>query len=816
MFRRPQLHLIPWFAAAIAVTVVLLVLTAGSETSAHEGHDRDIWEFTWNRGTTERLLRYRFWHYNTYKKQRCSDYGPLNRNCSRWRDTGETRTRSDDSCAARPEWVVADLDANRNQQEPDPPRGSTCNRHGTYYEGDTRWIFTTHETKVIKIDRATGPLRCRLPITGIQSASTSTNTGPPGGKSTVYRSSRTQPSRGTPSRCGWWSGARPHPASTVSTSTTSTISTSTTTVPTGDGNWSGTCSFSFESGRSYSETLPTHTSDRVSGYSYSGSLPRGLAVRGSPARIFGTPLETGTFSGALKARISGGEDATLSCTFRVSARPETTTTTIPAPIREPGWLSACYIPMNLGESYGTRQLPEEPLPWYRGADQVRYSGRRPPGVGYTRIDGEAYFYGTPSKAGTFKGRVTAWKGRTRLSTQDCLIVIEGGTWKPSVCRFFLEAGKPYNLTMPRYTGVRVDRYYASGGLPPGLSSSGYRVSGTPTAGGKWSVSWIAVIDNVSTRPRITCTFEVESRNLSSWSGSCDWTFTVGYSYTRLLPVAEGASTHRWSGDAPPGMRMRSIRSGGVWAQQLSGQPTMEGLWEGTVIPSRPRPDGVDDLECSFDVLPGPNPVQCSMTLPASEISRLRNEIEWRSDLPRTGGAPEIPGGGAYAFTTGDPGVAGGSPRIWPWWSSDDALAVTDTTDCEWRMTRVISAARPVFPWVDNGLDTVRRAAPALYTQWQAMTSEQRKEVETTARRILRRAGLGTPEDRKWLGRACRPGDVPATDCVWGLPFPGVWEWSLTIRYRSTNDAQERDLLLASGATRFWRFADLVGRQATST
>ncbi len=801
MVRRFSTSVVLWFGIAIALAVCLALVGTESESSAHEGHDEDLWEFTWNRGATERLLRYKFWHYNTYRKETCDRYEWLHRDCAYWVDTGITRTRSEDSCAARPVWVVAELDANRNQKEPDPPNRSTCNRHGTYYEGISRWIFTNHETKRVEIDRTTGPLRCRLPITGIQSASTSTDTSPPGGKWTVYKASRTFPSRGTPARCGYWSSARPHPARTAPT---------TTTAPERNGAWTGSCSFSLELGRSYSERLPTYSGDRVSGYSYSGNLPDGMAVRGSPPKLIGAPTEIGTFSGSLRARLPEGEDTTLSCTFRVSTRPRPTTTTTPRPTREPGWLSPCYITMQLGESYGTRLEPEEPLPWYRGADQVRYSGRRPPGVSHTRIDGEAYLFGIPSKEGSFKGRVTAWKGRKRLSTQDCLIVVRGGTWNPSACQFFLEAGKSYNLTMPRYSGIRVDRYYTSGGLPPGLSSSGTRVIGSPGTGGTWSVSWTAVIDNVSTRPRITCTFNVESRDLSSWSGACDWTFTVGYSYTRLLPVAEGASIHRWVGEVPDGMRMRFVLSGGIRAQQLSGQPTTEGVWGGTVVPTNPRPDGVDNLECSFEVIPGPNPTQCSLTLPASELLRIRDEIEWHSDLPRTGGNPDLPGGHAYIFTTGDPGVAGGSPRIWPWWSSDDALTVTDTTDCQWSMTRVVSAARPVFPWFGDGLDTIRRAAPAMYTQWKAMTTTQRKEAEATARRILRRVGLGTPEDRKWVGKACRPGDIPERYCAWGLPFPGVWEWSLTVRYRSDNDSEERDLILASGATRFWRFADQVG------
>lgn len=814
MVRRIPTFPILRLAAAGAAAVTCLVLVTGTpDSAAHGGHTAEQWEFTWNRGSTERLLRYRFWHYNTYKKQTCTLRNNYAETCYNWQDTGATRTRREDSCAARPEWVVAQLDSNRKQREPAPPSGSTCNRHGSYYDGDDQWVFTSHKTKRIAVDRSGGPRRCRLPITGIQSASISTDTSPPGGKSTVYRSSRTQPSRGAPARCGWWSGARSHPANT--TATTATTRPTTTTSGFG-GAWRGTCSFSFTVGRSYSRSLPTH-SGRVSGYSYSGNRPAGMTVRSSPPRISGSPTRAGTFTGTLEARISGGRDAAISCTFRVSAgtatttttSANTTTTTNPRPKREDGWLSGCYVTMQLGSDYGTRREPEEPLPWYRGADQVRYSGSRPGGVGYTRIEGEAYLYGAPTETGSFKGRVTAWRGSTRLSTQNCLIVVRGGSWSPSTCEFHLETGMSYDLTMPRYRGPRVDRYYPSGALPPGLSSSGSGVKGTPEQSGSWSVSWTAVLDNTSTRPTITCTFHVTARPVpSGWSGTCNWTFTVGYSYTRLLPVADGATRHRWSGGVPAGMRMTYSRQQDVWALQLSGTPTTEGVWNGTLSPS-PRPKGTDDLHCSFEVLPGPDTAQCSLTVPSSELDRVRGEIEWRSDLPRTAAHAGIPGGESYLFTTGDPGVGGRSPRIWPWWSSEDALIVTDTTGCQWKMTGVISAARPVFPWYGDGSDTIRRVATAMHKQWQAMTPTQRMEVEATGRRVLRRVGLGTPEDGKWLGKACRPGDNPETDCVWGLPFPGVWQWSLTVRYSSADDSRERDLTIASGATRFWRFGDRV-------
>ena len=804
-----------WFGGVMVMAAGLVVLSGGDDTAAHEGHDTVMWEFTWNRGSTVTLDEYLFWHYNTYRRKHCAGYDLDTGDCLAWVDSGVTRTRYADSCAARPSWVVAAV-VDGQAAKPSTPTGATCNRHDSYREGSYRWDFDRHATayagdtpSTIRSSipqpwvRESGTQRCRLPITGIQSAATSTNTDPPGGSSTVIQYSKTQPSRGSPARCGWWSGARRHAPDASPT-------TAPTTTPAGEGAWSGTCSFSFTAGRSYSRELPTHSGGQVSGYSYSGDRPDGMSVTVSPPRIAGAPTGAGTVSGTLTARMSGGaEDATLSCTFRVTGGPTTTTT--PRPAQEPGWTRACYETMQFGELLGNRQNPEIPLPWYSGADRIYHSGRLPKGVKRVRIDGEQYLYGQAQQAGTFSGRLTAWRGRTRLSTQDCLIVVTGGQWNPSVCEFFLDVGASYDLRMPRLRGVLVNRYYAAGGLPPGLSASPAGVvSGSPTSEGSWSVSWRAVIDGVSTRPSITCTFHVAAPAPPGWSGTCTWTFTVGFSYTRLLPVAAGAAIHLWTGDVPDGMRMRSVRSGGVWAQQLSGIPTAEGLWEGTLAPSSPRPEGLEDIECSFEVLPGPDADACSLTIPSEEVDRIRGEIEWRSDLPRSGAHTGIPGGDSYLFTTGDPGVGGGSPRIWPGWSSDEDLTVTDTTGCEWRMVEVLSAARPLFPWYGNHLDVIRQVAPAMHTQWQAMKPAQRLEAEATGRRVLRGVGLASPEDEKWLGGSCQPGDVPETACVWGIPFPGVWQWALTVRYRSPDDFRQRDLTIATGASRFWRFADHAG------
>ena len=59
-------------------------------------------------------------------------------------------------------------------------------------------------------------------------------------------------------------------------------------------------------------------------------------------------------------------------------------------------------------------------------------------------------------------------------------------------------------------------------------------------------------------------------------------------------------------------------------------------------------------------------------------------------------------------------------------------------------------------------------------------SEQRAQVEAADGRLLKRVGLDAPEHDKWLGGRCEVGDTPESNCVWGIAFPGVWQWSLTI------------------------------------
>lgn len=791
----PRFWIVGTTTAALAGLVLLF--GPGLDTAAHTGHTETVWKFEWRPGT----VVYEWHHRNWYRTSRCQLYNHFlpGRPCVAWVGTGRV-VEPRNPCATVPAWSAT------------KPSGATCDLHRSWIESGLKYDWDSHRT-----ERTNSAPRCHLPGSGVQPPGRSTITRAPGGESIVFQTTDTKPSQyeGGNRHCGWWTSRGSHDHGT--TTTEAPVTTPPPADP-ADPVWSVSCSFDYTVGLPYSTQLPTYSDSRVTGYSYSGSIPAGMSVSGSssltnsgrPSTIGGTLAVS---RGTITASISGGDDKTLSCVFRVR-RTATTTTTLPdRPPQESGWSGACYEELDLGEYLGTRQDPDVYLPYYLGSsvdDRHWYSGRRPLGVFAGRGDGEAFLYGTVGQPGRFKGWVNARVGSGRVRA-PCVIDVDPGTWTPELCEFFLETGRAYDLAMPRVNLRNVDRYYTSGSLPPGLTRTGHRVTGTPTMEGTWSPRWVASIRDVDSRYRssTTCTFTVVEGTPSGWSGHCDWMFTVGNSYTRILPVATGASRHMWSGDVPKGMRMRHVRTAsGVWAQQLSGTPTSEGTWTGVLTP-RNADEGVDPIDCAFDVLAGPDTVECSRTVASDQIDTVKAAVEWRTDIARANAHSDVPGGDSYLITTGDPGVGGGSPRIWPWWSSDADLTVIDTTGCVWEMTEIISAAHPLFVWYGSDIDVIRVVAPALRTQWNAMTANQRAEVEATGRRTLKRVGLGTPEDNKWLGDSCGQGDTPEMACVWGLPFPGVWQWSLTIRYRSDEDYRYRDLTIASGTTRFWRFADHV-------
>ena len=55
------------------------------------------------------------------------------------------------------------------------------------------------------------------------------------------------------------------------------------------------------------------------------------------------------------------------------------------------------------------------------------------------------------------------------------------------------------------------------------------------------------------------------------------------------------------------------------------------------------------------------------------------------------------------------------------------------------------------------------------------------------------------------------GDKPESNCVWGIAFPGVWQWSLVIGWRSPVGYRQWDLTVVLGIIRFWRFSDGLDR-----
>ena len=176
-----------WTLGAVAAGLVALVLLfgPGPDTSAHPGHTATVWEYEWKPGT----VVYEWHHRNWYRTSRCRLHNVFlpHRPCVEWVSTGSS-VEPRPPCATVPAWSATQ------------PSGSTCDLHRSWIEDGTKYDWERHRT-----ERTGSASRCQLPGSGLQPASRSTNTSPPGGQSTVYQSTNTAPSQ-YQGRCGTAAG----------------------------------------------------------------------------------------------------------------------------------------------------------------------------------------------------------------------------------------------------------------------------------------------------------------------------------------------------------------------------------------------------------------------------------------------------------------------------------------------------------------------------------------------------------------------------------------------------------------------------------
>ena len=590
--------------------------------------------------------------------------------------------------------------------------------------------------------------------------------------SPVYDGRSSAPSHG--SRCGEW-------VSVVHNHTAAPTTPPPTAAPAG---WSGGCRWSAEVGVRSDLLLPSFDpgGGGLVSYRVVGSLPRGMTeTRG---RIVGAPVTAGAQTFRWRAQW-GGSTRDLVCRIEVrgaapvvTTRPPATTvaTVPPAPSAPRGWNSECRLTVQQGfdgwESYAWEAPVYDPgsgfvvsMYWVSGGDLPR-------GLRETIVRGG-------SSLSRYNDRVVGLAG----------VVSERA--RAGVYRIWLGARwSPYGRLHPRTTLAAADR--------------------------------------------LQCVIEVVARPLPALRCPVV-SLTVGEQARVRFPAYTGGrvvSYHFPQSGVPAGMSVSRSSSSSRSGLVLSGAPERAGSWSGLYQVTR---DGEGkSVTCRFGVSPAPTTttapplVACSRAVLGEDMTRLQAGVGWRSGFRRSAGADVRPAGlptlagEGYWFASADPVSPQGVPDIWPVWSGD--LSVEDSSGCSWSFGSVVSSARALFVWLPDDLTVIRRALPAVAARWDAMDSEQRELLEASDRLRLRRSGLKTPPDdvsavwadRQWVGAACSTAglDRGREDgaCVWGLPFPGVWQWRSVVQYhtsRAGEDPPTAVLILDEGITQFFSYADYI-------
>lgn len=194
-----------------------------------------------------------------------------------------------------------------------------------------------------------------------------------------------------------------------------------------------------------------------------GTLPNGVAFNTATGRFTGRPTQTGTFALTLRARNAVG---TGSRTLRITV------------IRPPSITSATTASAAVGSSFSYRIIATGPVSAYS------LSGTLPPGLRFNAAT--ATLFGTPTTAGQWNltqgannAAGSTFKG-LRITIQDARPIITSPATASG------KVGQAFNYTITASNDPTA--YAAFGTMPPGLSLSGNRISGTPTRDSVWRLT----------------------------------------------------------------------------------------------------------------------------------------------------------------------------------------------------------------------------------------------------------------------------------------------------------------------------------------
>lgn len=323
----------------------------------------------------------------------------------------------------------------------------------------------------------------------------------------------------------------------------------------------------------------------------SGNLPTGLTLNPTTGVISGTPTATGTFTFTTQVKDANGKTDKATCSIIV----------VKPPINlECGSCDSSTNKGKIGSPYSAT------LAVSGGSSPYAYSlasGQLPPGLS---ISGNK-ITGTPTTAGsfTFTVKVTDKNGLTDTAT--CTIIVVGSPLNLdcTACATKGRVGNSYSVNLSISGGTAPYTYsVVTGSLPPGLSVSNGKISGTPTKAGSYTFT-LKVTDKNGKTDTATCTIIILTSPVNLNCGACDDDYiNAGVAYSANLSVSGGTGPYTYSvvgGSLPNGL---TVSNG-----KISGTPTTAGSFTFT-IKATDKNGNSDTTTCKIIVVAPPVDLKC--------------------------------------------------------------------------------------------------------------------------------------------------------------------------------------------------------------
>ncbi|RDS81425.1 putative Ig domain-containing protein [Dyella psychrodurans] len=369
----------------------------------------------------------------------------------------------------------------------------------------------------------------------------------------------------------------------------------------------------------YSVTLAA--SGGTAPYTYAqvpGTAPPSGITIGSNGTISGTATVLGTTTFSVEVTDSASISTQLSYSLQVVAP----TITLSSPTLPIGEQNATYPSQTLTASGGTSP--------YTFAIT---SGSLPGGM---TLSSSGVLSGTPTSSGTFSFSVTATDahGFTSSAANYSITIDPPLSWAPSNPPGGT-VGLSYSTTLATASGGGTPYTYSvsSGSLPAGLSlnSASGAITGTPTAGGTFSVAFKVTDANGASITSSTFSMTIAAPTLSTSPATLP-NATQNAAYSQTMTTSGGTAPYTYavsSGALPTGM---TLSSNGV----LSGTPTVYGAFPFTVtVVDSSTGTGPYTRQINYTLtVISASPVITTATLPAGTDGTAYNQT-----IAASGGTP---------------------------------------------------------------------------------------------------------------------------------------------------------------------------------